>query len=234
MIKKTLYFGNPAYLSLRNGQLVVKLPEVENNPALPEGMKRRSEVTVAVEDIGGGRAGQQADHADFGRHGGADRKQLCPHRVRQPEHARGADDAARREYYAKRAFPPADRRFPAAAQTALAADGAGQDRQPGGRIGRVPRGRRGALHAYLGFRGAERRRGQSGRPRGGLLLAAAFPGRGGLYARPGGHAAQQFAELRLCHPACRRGPGLGGDRPAAHAGHPPPGAATMPTAWPTT
>ena len=52
MIKKTLYFGNPAYLSLRNGQLVVKLPEVENNPALPEGMKRRSEVTVAVEDIG--------------------------------------------------------------------------------------------------------------------------------------------------------------------------------------
>ena len=82
MIKKTLYFGNPAYLSLRNGQLVVKLPEVENNPALPEGMKRRPEVTVAVEDIGGGRAGQQADHADFGRHGGADRKQLRPHRVR--------------------------------------------------------------------------------------------------------------------------------------------------------
>ena len=52
MIKKTLYFGNPAYLSLRNGQLVIKLPEVENNPTLPEGMKRRSEVTIAVEDIG--------------------------------------------------------------------------------------------------------------------------------------------------------------------------------------
>ena len=29
MIKKTLYFGNPAYLSLRNGQLVIRLPEVE-------------------------------------------------------------------------------------------------------------------------------------------------------------------------------------------------------------
>ena len=28
MIKKTLYFGNPAYLSLRNNQLVIKLPEV--------------------------------------------------------------------------------------------------------------------------------------------------------------------------------------------------------------
>ena len=31
MIKKTLYFGNPAYLSLKNKQLVVKLPEVEKN-----------------------------------------------------------------------------------------------------------------------------------------------------------------------------------------------------------
>lgn len=28
MIKKTLYFGNPVYLSLRNAQLVIKLPEV--------------------------------------------------------------------------------------------------------------------------------------------------------------------------------------------------------------
>ncbi len=32
MIKKTLYFGNPAYLSLSNRQLVIKLPEVEKNP----------------------------------------------------------------------------------------------------------------------------------------------------------------------------------------------------------
>ena len=29
MIKRTLYFGNPAYLSLKNAQLVVKLPEIE-------------------------------------------------------------------------------------------------------------------------------------------------------------------------------------------------------------
>ena len=29
MIKKTLYFGNPAYLSLRMEQMVIKLPEVE-------------------------------------------------------------------------------------------------------------------------------------------------------------------------------------------------------------
>ena len=51
MIKKTLYFGNPAYLSLRNAQLVIKLPEVER-ASLPEPMKRESEVTKPIEDIG--------------------------------------------------------------------------------------------------------------------------------------------------------------------------------------
>lgn len=52
MIKKTLYFGNPAYLSLRMRQMVIKLPEVERNSELPERMKQESEVTKAVEDIG--------------------------------------------------------------------------------------------------------------------------------------------------------------------------------------
>lgn len=52
MIKKTLYFGNPAYLSLRQGQMVIKLPEIECNDTLPERMKRQSEVTKPVEDIG--------------------------------------------------------------------------------------------------------------------------------------------------------------------------------------
>ena len=36
MIKRTLYFGNPAYLSLENGQLLIKLPEVEKNKDLPD------------------------------------------------------------------------------------------------------------------------------------------------------------------------------------------------------
>jgi CRISPR-associated protein Cas1 len=31
MIKRTLYFGNPFYLSLTNAQLVLRLPEVEKN-----------------------------------------------------------------------------------------------------------------------------------------------------------------------------------------------------------
>lgn len=52
MIKKTLYFGNPAYLSLRNQQLVIKLPEVAKNHSLPEAFKQNSEVTKPIEDIG--------------------------------------------------------------------------------------------------------------------------------------------------------------------------------------
>lgn len=52
MIKKTLYFGNPVYLSLRNAQLVIKLPDVEKATALPETLKKQAEVTKPIEDIG--------------------------------------------------------------------------------------------------------------------------------------------------------------------------------------
>ena len=52
MIKKTLYFGNPTYLSIRDGQLVIKLPEFENNDSLPPAFKKANERTVPVEDIG--------------------------------------------------------------------------------------------------------------------------------------------------------------------------------------
>jgi len=52
MIKKTLYFGNPTYLSLKNAQLVVKLPEVEKNETLPDSFKAESIRTIPVEDIG--------------------------------------------------------------------------------------------------------------------------------------------------------------------------------------
>jgi len=51
MIKKTLYFGNPAYLSLHNAQMVIKLPEVEKS-ALSEQFKKQNEITKPVEDIG--------------------------------------------------------------------------------------------------------------------------------------------------------------------------------------
>lgn len=52
MIKKTLYLGNPAYLSLRNQQLVIKLPEVEKNPSFSEDYKKQTEITKPIEDIG--------------------------------------------------------------------------------------------------------------------------------------------------------------------------------------
>ena len=52
MIKKTLYFGNPAYLSLKNSQLLIRLPEVEKNDSLSESFKSRAVKVIPIEDIG--------------------------------------------------------------------------------------------------------------------------------------------------------------------------------------
>jgi len=52
MIKRTLYFGNPSYLSLKDAQLVVRLPEVEKNDTLPEQFKKDAVATIPIEDIG--------------------------------------------------------------------------------------------------------------------------------------------------------------------------------------
>ena len=52
MIKKTLCFSNPAYLSLRDAQLVIKLPEVEKAEDLSADFKKSAEVTRPIEDIG--------------------------------------------------------------------------------------------------------------------------------------------------------------------------------------
>ena len=45
MIKKTLYFGNPAYLSKRNNQLVIKIPDAN-------GLDEIIGNTIPIEDIG--------------------------------------------------------------------------------------------------------------------------------------------------------------------------------------
>lgn len=45
MIKKTLYFGNPIYLSLRNAQLVLRIPDVDKT-------EEYAERTIPIEDIG--------------------------------------------------------------------------------------------------------------------------------------------------------------------------------------
>lgn len=52
MIKRTLYFGNPSYLSIKNAQLAIRLPEVEKNDLLPTEFKRDALTTIPVEDIG--------------------------------------------------------------------------------------------------------------------------------------------------------------------------------------
>ena len=52
MIKKTLCFTNPAYLSLKDNQLLLRLPEVEKEDSLPEGFKKTAERTIPIEDIG--------------------------------------------------------------------------------------------------------------------------------------------------------------------------------------
>lgn len=52
MIKRTLYFGNPAYLNVRLNQLEIRLPEVEKNDTLPESFKTSAVKRIPVEDIG--------------------------------------------------------------------------------------------------------------------------------------------------------------------------------------
>ena len=44
MIKRTLFFGNPAYLSLRNEQLVVKMTDAQTQEEVVK--------TVPIEDVG--------------------------------------------------------------------------------------------------------------------------------------------------------------------------------------
>ena len=50
MIKRTLYFGNPAYLSMRLGQLVIKIPDDSSSDS---GQRNDNNIrTIPIEDIG--------------------------------------------------------------------------------------------------------------------------------------------------------------------------------------
>ena len=50
MIKRTLYFGNPAYLSMRLGQLVIKIPDDRSSDS---GQRNDNNIrTIPIEDIG--------------------------------------------------------------------------------------------------------------------------------------------------------------------------------------
>lgn len=52
MIKKTLFFGNPMYLSLRNAQLVLRKPGSQKDDISPENLSKDFERTIPIEDIG--------------------------------------------------------------------------------------------------------------------------------------------------------------------------------------
>lgn len=52
MIKRTLYFGNPAYLSLSQKQLSVRLPEIQKNTNIPDSFKKEAVANIPIEDIG--------------------------------------------------------------------------------------------------------------------------------------------------------------------------------------
>ncbi len=51
MIKRTLYFGNPAYLSLKECQMIVRKPEIIKAD-LPDLFETKTTKTIPVEDIG--------------------------------------------------------------------------------------------------------------------------------------------------------------------------------------
>jgi CRISPR-associated protein Cas1 len=52
MIKRTLYFGNPAYLSFTNGQLVIRKFEIQEEDCVKSETKKTNDITIPVEDIG--------------------------------------------------------------------------------------------------------------------------------------------------------------------------------------
>jgi len=52
MIKRVIGFMNPAYLSLKLRQVVVTLPEIENQPNIPDSVKAQHIRTIPIEDIG--------------------------------------------------------------------------------------------------------------------------------------------------------------------------------------
>ena len=52
MIKRTLYFGNPAYLSVKLSQLEIRLPEVVKNDTLNDKFKESAVKRIPIEDIG--------------------------------------------------------------------------------------------------------------------------------------------------------------------------------------
>lgn len=52
MIKRTLYFGNPSILSLKNKQLLLRFPDLEKHPEVKNISTDKGELTFPIEDLG--------------------------------------------------------------------------------------------------------------------------------------------------------------------------------------
>ncbi|MGQ9847854.1 MAG: type II CRISPR-associated endonuclease Cas1 [Bacteroidales bacterium] len=52
MIKRTLYFGNPSILSLKNKQLLLRFPDIEKHPEVKNIITDKGELTFPIEDLG--------------------------------------------------------------------------------------------------------------------------------------------------------------------------------------
>ena len=76
MIKRTLYFGNTAYLSMKNAQMVLRMPGKDDE----EDVVR----TFPIE----------ANNHHARTNGTIDGKQLCGHYLRQHSHALGIATAS--------------------------------------------------------------------------------------------------------------------------------------------
>jgi CRISPR-associated protein Cas1 len=52
MIKRTLYFGNPSILSLKNKQLLLRFPEIEKHNNIKNLLENKGELSFPIEDLG--------------------------------------------------------------------------------------------------------------------------------------------------------------------------------------
>jgi CRISPR-associated protein Cas1 len=52
MIKRTLYFGNPAYLNLSESQMLVRFPEVLTDETILDSLRKEIAASIPIEDIG--------------------------------------------------------------------------------------------------------------------------------------------------------------------------------------
>ena len=219
MIKRTLCFSNPAYLSLTNHQLVVKLPEVEKSN-LTERLKKEATTTIPIEDIGV----VVLDHQQITLTQGllahllecncavitCDSRHL-PVGLQLPLEGNTTQSERFRDQI-EASLPLKKQLWQQTIQQKIANQAAVLNQKRGLEVKNMMRW----------VNEEERRHGKRGGQSGRFLLEEHVPRRAGLHPRTGGHRTQQPAELRLCHPARHRGPLVSGERTPPHPGHPPP------------